>query len=401
MAEKQYTTAAHTTESLIHIAVKMKASDIHFEPFHEKMQIRFRIDGILKKVQSQSSQPIESRLASEIIAYIKVVARMRTDEHNFPQDGRFALRTRAGTQVNIRVSIMPTHYGEKAVLRLLPEHASTMSLGDLGFSKHNQQKLQRALQQNVGMIIVTGPTGSGKTTTLYHCLESVQNKEGLSIATLEDPVEYSIPGVTQIPINEARGFDFQQGLRSLLRQDPDTIMVGEIRDEETARLAIQASLTGHRVLTTLHTANSVSAIPRLINMGIEPYLIAATVKLIISQRLVRKICADCRTQNLLTDALWQHVRHSMSELKLIRPEHIYSGKGCSSCLHSGYSGRIGIYELLEVSEKIKSASIQRKSSRVIKHIALKEGMTELWSDCWRKVVAGITTAEELTNISYE
>lgn len=397
MTEKHSATANNTVQNTIQAAIELGASDIHFEPFQDQMEIRFRIDGQLRLTNT-----INNTLANEIVACIKVMASMRTDEHSLPQDGRCAVKDDAEHQpLNIRVSIMPTHYGEKVVLRLLSNHVSEKTLTSLGLPADVEQKLSHALRQTSGMIIVTGPTGSGKTTTLYHCLASLKNKDGISISTLEDPVEYAIAGVTQIPIFENRGFDFKNGLRSLLRQDPDIIMVGEIRDKETARLAIQAALTGHLVLTTLHTTDTVTAIPRLMDMGIEPYLITATVKVIISQRLVKKLCARCKISAPITDDDWLFIRQTLSDSKLERPKSSYLSKGCKACHGTGYKGRTGSYELLELSPKIASAAMQHKNINVIRRIALKEGLTELWFDCWNKVTQGVTSLEELIKISHE
>lgn len=397
MTGKQYTTAAATVENTIKSAWEMNASDIHFEPLKSQLEVKFRIDGQLRTINT-----INKNLMSESISYIKVMANMRTDEHNLPQDGRFTIKDSAETQsLNIRVSIMPTHYGEKAVLRLLSNHISDKSLSSLGLPADIEQRLNQSLEHSSGMIIVTGPTGSGKTTTLYHCLEYLKNRTGLSITTLEDPVEYAISGITQIPIFETKGFDFKRGLRSLLRQDPDIIMVGEIRDKETARLAIQAALTGHLVLTTLHTTDTITTIPRLVDMGIEPYLITATVKVIISQRLVKKLCSQCKMATVLTDTDRNQIKQLLPESNLDMPDQIYASKGCKSCNGSGYKGRIGVYELLDLSPKIGSAAMQHKNINVMKRIALKEGLTELWVNCWNKVIEGITTIDELIKISHE
>ncbi len=396
MTEKQHITAVHTVENLIQSGWELGASDIHFEPFEEELKVRFRIDGTLR-----AAYIINKKIADEVVSYVKVTASMRTDEHSLPQDNRFVFMNPKKESIHIRVSVMPTQFGEKIVLRLLSNAIDATNLSALGLSLNIENAVRRSLQHSSGMIIVTGPTGSGKTTTLYHLMESIKRKDTLSITTLEDPVEYAVPGVTQIPINETKGFGFDKGLRSLLRQDPDVIMVGEIRDRETARLGIQAALTGHLVMTTLHTTDTLTTIPRLIDMGVEPYLIAAAVKMIISQRLVRMICPKCTTDEPMLDSSWQMVRQSFPDVKMQKPSTTKRGQGCKSCQNSGYKGRIGVYELLEISEKISTAALKRKTPHLMKRIATKEGMIELGADCWDKVVNGITTIEEFMRISNE
>lgn len=378
-------------ETCIEEAYQLRASDVHLSPAEHDIQLRFRIDGVL---QTRCSFP--KTIISEVISRIKVLSNLRTDEHQAAQDGRFRMITKAGAAIDVRVSITPTYYGENAVLRLLADHASAYSLEKLGFSERDREKIEYAITQPHGMILATGPTGSGKTTTLYTTIKMLNSKE-VSIITIEDPIEYAIPGITQIQINPRTGLTFAAGLRSILRQDPNIIMVGEIRDPETAGIAVNTALTGHLLLSTLHTSDSATTLPRLLDMGIDAYLVASTVNVAIGQRLVRQICERCKESYELTDAEVHNLERSLPDRlkgqKLSRT--FYQGKGCRTCEKTGYTGRIGIYEVLVVSPTVREAILNRASSIVIRDIAIKEGMTTMFEDGLRKAQAGQTTLAEI------
>jgi len=301
---------------------------------------------------------------------------------------------------------MPTYYGENAVLRLLTQKEDSFTLETLGFSERDLQIVQKAIKKPYGMILVTGPTGSGKTTTLYTILK-VLNTENVSIITLEDPVEYSIPGITQIQVNPQVGLVFSKGLRAILRQDPNIIMVGEIRDQETADIAVNAALTGHLLLSTLHTNDAPTALPRLLEMGVEPFLIASTVNVVIAQRLVRKICEKCKTEVKLKKteilSILESIGYDLTieNIKKVKDSKFYKGTGCSFCNNTGYYGRLGIFEVLYISSQIKEAIMKREDSSKIKSIALKEGMTTMIQDGFSKVLKGLTTIEEVLRVIHE
>ncbi len=352
--------ASVIVNTLLRKAEEDRASDIHMEPGSIEAKVRFRIDGIL--YEKYIFTPI---LNNEIVSRIKVLAHLRIDEHQRPQDGRFRVLLDNNKPCDVRVSILPSFHGETVVLRLLHDMNQTSSLQDLGMSKADEEKIYHILKRAQGMILVTGPTGSGKTTTLYSLLKKL-NTDTSSIITIEDPVEYEIPGVRHIQTNQHTGLSFAQGLRSIVRQDPDIIMVGEIRDTETASIAVHTALTGHLLLSTLHTTTAATALPRLIDMDIDPYLIASTVEIIIGQRLVRKRCTSCLN-------------------------------GCAVCNQSGFIGRIGIYEILPISESIRTLIMQKVPAQVIQTQATQEGMTLLLDDGLTKVEQGITTLEEVMN----
>lgn len=382
-------------QTCIEEAHTLRASDIHINPYEQNVVIRLRIDGIL-----QDKCVFPKTILSEVISRIKVLSGLRTDEHQAAQDGRFRLITDAGagTPIDIRVSITPTYYGENAVLRLLADHASHFTLEMLGFGEADREKIEHAIAQPYGMILATGPTGSGKTTSLYTLIKMLNAKE-VSIITIEDPIEYAVPGITQIQINHRSNLTFAQGLRSILRQDPNIIMVGEVRDAETAGIAVNTALTGHLLLSTLHTNDSATTLPRLLDMGIDAYLVASTVNIAIGQRLVRKICKHCRKAHELTEA----ERHNLLRILPERlkkhagavPNTFYKGKGCSACDDTGFSGRIGIYEVLVVSPKVREAILERESSVMIKSIAISEGMTTMFEDGLIKATEGKTTLAEV------
>ncbi len=333
---------------------------------------------------------------------MKIKTRMRTDEHRAPQDGRDSFETQGGT-VDVRASIMPTGVGEKAVLRLLSSESHKLTLEQLGFEPKDYKIISKAISRPWGMILTTGPTGSGKTTTIYAILE-ILNKRSVNISTIEDPVEFYIPGVNQSQVDSSAKLTFAKGLRSLVRQDPDIIMVGEIRDEETAEIAVNAALTGHKLLSTLHTNNAATTIPRLLDMGVEPFLLASTLIVTVSQRLMRRVCDACKKEKMFTQ---DEIAESLDEQTLTL---LFAGRkkikisdvtGCAACNSTGYKGRVGIYEVLEVTEEIQKAIIKRSSSEEIEKIAVGEGMTTLMENGVEKVISGETTIEELVRVMHE
>lgn len=370
--------APEIIEQIIDDAQEYRASDIHFEPLENEVLIRFRIDGVL-----QEAGRIQKIYFENILNLIKVRANLRIDEHQATQDGSF----RSGDQnryVDIRVSIVPTTNGEKVVFRLLSRYVHGFSLLDLGFSQKDKDTFFTAGHKPFGMILVTGPTGSGKSTTLYSLLK-ILNNPAVNITTIEDPVEYKMPNINQIQINPAVNLTFARGLRSIVRQDPDIILVGEIRDEETAEISVNAALTGHLLLSTFHANDAASAIPRLIDMGIEPFLLATTLELIVAQRLVRKICEHCRYS----------YEGEFSKQKVT----LYKGKGCTACNHSGYKGRIAIFELINLSPELKELILKNPSSSQIWEVAKRNGSHSFFEDGINKVIAGVTTIDELLRVA--
>ncbi len=382
-------------DALVEDAFLSRASDIHFDPYEDKVIARYRIDGVLHEIHI-----LLKEIQPEVISRIKVLSGLRTDEHQAAQDGRFRIAIKNGQLVDVRVSITPTYYGENAVLRLLSEQAGVFTLDNLGFSQKDLSKVKRAISKPYGMILATGPTGSGKTTTLYSIIKEL-NKPEVSIITIEDPIEYSIAGIDQIQVNPRTGLTFATGLRSILRQDPNIIMVGEIRDEDTANIAINAALTGHLLLSTLHTNDAPTTLPRLIDMKVEPFLIASTINLAMGQRLVRKICPDCKTERKVTEGELKTLVGILSEKLLVGRQVFYTGKGCSACDSSGYRGRLGIYEVMEMDDELRSAITRQADASEIKRIAVKNGMTTMIEDGFQKVLAGITTIEEILRVIHE
>ena len=380
-------------QTCIEEAYFLRASDIHIEPTERDARVRLRIDGLL-----QDKCVFPKAILPEIISRIKVLSNLRTDEHQSAQDGRFRMNTSNAAYIDVRVSITPTYYGENAILRLLADHSSEFNLEMLGFSKSDQVKITNAIAQPCGMILATGPTGSGKTTTLYTLIK-ILNQNEISIITLEDPIEYAISNITQIQINSRSNLTFATGLRSILRQDPNIIMVGEIRDSETASIAVNTALTGHLLLSTLHTNDAATTLPRLLDMGIDAYLVASTVNIAIGQRLVRKICSNCIQPYTLTDAEQKNLFRTTPERLRDNSDKIvptfYRGTGCEACKHTGYKGRIGIYEVLVVSPDVRETLLNRASSVVIKNIALQEGMTTMFEDGLQKAIDGKTTLTEV------
>jgi type II secretory ATPase GspE/PulE/Tfp pilus assembly ATPase PilB-like protein len=374
-----------------------RASDVHLEPDRDEGKIRLRIDGILHDYFT-----IPNELHTRLIALLKIKTRMRTDEHRAPQDGRDSFETQGGT-VDVRASIMPTGVGEKAVMRLLSSESHKLTLEQLGFEPKDYKIISKAISRPWGMILTTGPTGSGKTTTIYAILE-ILNKRSVNISTIEDPVEFYIPGVNQSQVDSSAKLTFAKGLRSLVRQDPDIIMVGEIRDEETAEIAVNAALTGHKLLSTLHTNNAATTIPRLLDMGVEPFLLASTLIVTVSQRLMRRVCDECKKDKLFTrDELVESLDETTLNLLFAKKKKIKisDATGCTACNNTGYRGRVGIYEVLEVTEEIQKAIIKRSSSEEIERIAVDEGMTTLMENGVEKVLGGETTIEELVRVMHE
>jgi type II secretory ATPase GspE/PulE/Tfp pilus assembly ATPase PilB-like protein len=338
-------------ESILRQAHALKASDIHLDPTYTGLHLRFRVHGTLT-----TPYPLPSTLQTEIVARLKILADLRIDEHALPQDGRFKFILTETAYLDVRVSLSPTYHGENAVLRIFSSERTFTSLTSLGFTEIQQDILKEHLKHLHGMILITGPTGSGKTSTLYNLLQ-LRNEPGTSLITIEDPIECSLPGIVQIPVHTRTGLTFAKGLRSILRQDPNILGIGEIRDDETAALAINAALTGHLVLSTLHTIDAPTALPRLLDMHIEPYLIASTVQLIISQRLLTTLCPECR--------------------EALSP-NTYVSTGCISCNGTGTIGRIGVFELMPLSPAIREAVARRAPAHEIRALALSEGMISLY-----------------------
>lgn len=370
-------------------AVKERASDIHLEPFEREVRVRYRIDGVLyEKFTVPRSQE------SAVVSRVKIMANLNIAEHRLPQDGRIKIRL-SGKEIDIRVSIIPTAHGERVVMRILEKGSFLFSLEQLGMDARDHKQMDRLITSSHGIILVTGPTGSGKSTTLYAALQRV-NSPDKNIITVEDPIEYLIPGIGQIQVRPKIGLTFASGLRSILRQDPDVILVGEIRDHETAEMAVQASLTGHLVFATLHTNDSAGAITRLVNMGIEPFLVTSSTIAIMAQRLVRRICDNCK----------QGYAPEPGSLKEVgidpasdRAPELWYGKGCAKCSDRGYFGRTGIFELLVMTPRIQELVLQGADSNVIKREARKFGMRSLREDGAEKMLRGVTTLEEILRVT--
>ncbi|MCA9376205.1 MAG: type II/IV secretion system protein [Candidatus Doudnabacteria bacterium] len=394
-------------DTIVDNAIVEGASDIHIEPMEQKVVVRFRIDGIL-----QDMIVLPKPIYPGVVARIKILTSLKIDEHRLPQDGRFKIE-REGYRVSFRVSIMPVFDGEKIVMRLLNEGSQILTLEQLGFQHSVLEIVKRNVAKPHGMILVTGPTGSGKTTTLYSVM-NVLNQPGVNIATVEDPIEYRMPRINQSQVRAKIGFTFASGLRSLVRQDPDIIMVGEIRDAETAETAIHSALTGHLLLSTLHTNSAAGSMPRLIDMGIKPFLIASTANMVIAQRLVRRICTDCmeriEPEQAMLNAIEKEVDvpHILSILereriiekgKTLKDLPFSRGTGCKSCGDSGYKGRIGIYEVLEMDEDMKDLVTREATSEEIQEAALKKGMITMIEDGFIKIVTGVTTLEEILRVT--
>ncbi len=375
-------------------AVIQRASDIHFEPFEQEMSVRYRIDGILHSILT-----IPKRLQPALLSRVKIMAGMDIAEKRLPQDGRMALRI-GNRHIDVRASDVPVHHGERLVLRLLDRSRMLLNLGEMGLSSELLSIVSRLTQAPHGMILVTGPTGSGKTTTLYAALNAINTPEK-NIITIEDPIEYQLKGIGQIQVNPKIDLTFAGGLRSMLRQDPDVMMVGEIRDVETAQIAIHAALTGHLVFSTLHTNDAVGAITRLLDMGVEPFLIASSVLAVVAQRLVRRICPQCRIPHTLSE--WEREQRILlpSFGRDIDAPVFYRGKGCGYCAQTGFYGRVGIFEMLSMEDEMRTGVLNKADASRLRQQALKQGMISLREDGLRHAQAGVTTFEEVLRVTQD
>jgi len=383
-------------DTIMEYAVSEEASDIHIEPLEEEVLVRYRVDGQLRDVTT-----LPKELHQILVARVKILAELKIDEHRLPQDGRIKTIIN-NSKVSLRVSIMPIFFGEKIVMRVLEESSRRFSLEDLGILGVNLEITKRNITKPHGMVLVTGPTGSGKTTTLYTIL-SILNTTNVNINTIEDPIEYSMPRINQTQVNPKVGLTFASGLRSLLRQDPDIIMVGEIRDKETVGMAVNAAMTGHLVLSTLHTNSAAGAIPRMLDMGVEPFLAASTLNVVLAQRLIRRLCDNCKKQYKIPADLLKSLKDQLKKLG-ISPAQVtnltaggkfYQAGGCKRCGGKGFRGRIGIYEALEVSPKIMTLIVENATSKEIQSTAMKEGMVTMLQDGILKARDGCTTIEEV------
>jgi type IV pilus assembly protein PilB len=384
-AEANATPIIRYVDLILYQAIQDRASDIHFEPFETEFKIRYRVDGALYEMS-----PPPRHLALPVISRVKVMSNLNIAERRLPQDGRIQ-KNIAGRQVDLRVSTLPTQFGESVVLRVLDRTTVNLNIEALGMPDYIYNYLLKTIEKPNGIFIVTGPTGSGKTTTLYACLNKINTIDS-KVLTAEDPVEYDIEGIIQVPMNEAIGLTFARTLRAFLRQDPDRIMVGETRDVETAQIAIQASLTGHLVFTTLHTNDAPGAVTRLIDMGVEPFMISSSLEGVLGQRLIRKICTSCRTPYEPNEATLAQLGLSPHE---IGDKTFYYGAGCEVCNHTGYKGRKGIYELLDITDPLRELINKRAPSVVLKQKAIELGMTTLRQDGLRSIYDGETTIEEV------
>lgn len=386
-------------ETMMVYAYQSRASDVHIEPYEDHVQIRFRVDGVL-----MDAIKLPANLHNQIISRIKILSNLPTDGHSSALDGKFVYTVPDVEDVDVRVSIVPSTNGERIVMRLLAGNMKQYALLDLGMTEEEIKKVREAYAKPYGMILATGPTGSGKTTTMYAFIK-ILNRRNVNIMTIEDPVEYQMKGVNQIQVNQKTNLTFAAGLKSIVRQDPNIILVGEIRDEETANIAVNAALTGHLLLSTLHTNDAATTIPRLLEMGVEPFLVASSVNMIVAQRLVRKICVSCRMSKedslatigseLPTEMVSKHLEKSEKGIRT------YYGKGCDVCRHTGYVGRIGIFEILTMSEEIRKAITEKKEADEIKKIAVAEGMQTMMENGLEKVKLGLTTVEELLRVIKE
>ncbi len=379
------------TDTIIQQAVLAKASDVFIEPMEKTLRIRYRVDGIIREIDQMSKA-----LHLPIISRLKVISNLDISEHRLPQDGRFKTLIEGDKEVDFRVNVLPTAFGEKIVLRVLDKSAGILDIDKLGFEKESLNLLKENALKPHGMILACGPTGSGKTTTLYSILKFVDSPEK-NIVTVEEPVEYQIKGINQVEVKPAVGLTFTSSLRSILRQDPDIIMIGEIRDSETLDIAVKAALTGHLVLSSLHTTTAAGSVIRMMNMGIEPFLICSSVIGIVAQRLIRKICPLCKQSYPIPKELAERLR--LYELKKEKEIKLYRGKGCKGCFQSGYKGRVGITEILILTPQVKEQILQRGGEIKIKEIGRKEGMKTMREDGLIKALAGITSLEEVLRVT--
>ncbi|MBM4402102.1 MAG: type II/IV secretion system protein [Candidatus Cloacimonetes bacterium] len=390
----KYAPVARIVSTILDYAAKSRASDVHIEPQEGQTRVRYRVDGVL---QERLSLP--RAVHDAVVSRIKILANLKIDEKRIPQDGRFMIES-AGTQIDLRVSTLPASHGEKVVMRLLRKSGEIPSLSELGLRANALKHIEQALKKTHGIILVTGPTGSGKTTTLRTALSKV-NSIAVNIVTLEDPVEYEIPGINQVQINPTAGLTFASGLRSILRQDPDVIMVGEIRDRETMELAIQAALTGHLVFSTLHTNSAAGTLPRLLDMGAEPFLLASTMEVVLAQRLVRTLC-ECKKEVAADEQVAQKFKEVLGPLFPKQKQlKVFQAVGCEKCGNAGFVGRMGIYEVLPVSEKIGRLILERETSDRIETQAKDEGMIAMLQDGFLKAIEGVTTVEEVLRVAQE
>lgn len=381
-------TVINLVNLIISTALRERASDIHLVPFESAIELRYRIDGLL-----QVKPPPPKHLHAALVSRVKIMADMNIAERFMPQDGHIQIHHR-GSRVDIRVGTMPTKYGESVVMRLLEKNNRVLTAQELGLDAERAATMQRLVEKPHGLFLATGPTGSGKTTTLYSVLQGIYTPEK-KIITIEDPIEYELAGVAQIPVRPSRNFTFATGLRSILRQDPDVVMVGEIRDSETAEIAIRAALTGHQVFSTLHTNDATGAVTRLLDMGVEAFLISSALEGVLAQRLVRRICADCRVAEEVTSAM-------RDRLEALSGRHIegtfYRGRGCEECRGGGYRGRVGIFELLAVGSELRELILHKRSNAELKAVAQRTMMT-MHQDALQKAAAGLTTLEEIVRVS--
>lgn len=384
--------APEIIEEILTDAVSFRTSDIHFEPQEKEVIVRFRIDGVLHEAGRIPKEYYEN-----IVNRLKVQARLRIDEHYAAQDGAIRF-VRDGHLIDARLSLIPTLDGEKIVLRLLADYMRSFALSDLGLLGDGQKLLEVSAKKPFGMILVTGPTGSGKTTTLYAVLRTLNNPE-VNITTIEDPVEFKIPGINQIQVNQQTNLTFAKGLRSIVRQDPDIILVGEVRDQETAEIAVNAALTGHLLLSTFHANDASTAIPRLIDMGIEPFLLSSTLELIIAQRLVRRICESCRYSISVKTISLEKILPKAKKYFSKESITLYKGKGCPKCSGTGYKGRIGIFEFINMNPELQELILKNPSSQQIWEVSEKNGAISLFEDGLEKVKNGLTTLDELLRVA--
>jgi type IV pilus assembly protein PilB len=398
-------------DTLLEHAILQAASDIHIEPDEKEVRVRYRVDGVLHDAMN-----LPREVLFGIVARIKVLSNLKLDEHRVPQDGRFKIKI-DDKKISFRVSIIPVFAGEKIVMRILDDSAQGVGLESLGLLSDSLDRVQRAITQPNGIFLVTGPTGSGKTTTLYTIL-SLLNKPEVNISTIEDPIEYQVSKINQTQVKSKVGMTFAVGLRALLRQDPDIIMVGEIRDKETMQISLNAAMTGHLVLSTLHTNSAAAAIPRMTDMDAEPFLIASTVNTVVAQRLVRKICPDCKEAyklnkkeldelgkkvdfDSIVKSLNKNKKDLSKEIKKVEDMEFYRGKGCKTCNEEGYKGRMGIYEVLEVTDEIKKLISQNVTAGEIEEKAIEEGMNTMMVDGFIKALEGFTSLEEVLRVTKE
>lgn len=385
---------SNIVNQLLEYAVKSNASDIHIEPEEKQTRVRYRIDGILHE-----KVILPKKVHEAVISRVKILANLKIDERRLPQDGRFTYEF-AGNEIDLRISTLPTVFGEKVVMRLLPKSSRAPTLPELGLRGGSLKNLEVQILRPHGIILICGPTGSGKTTTLYSLLSRLSTTR-VNILTIEDPVEYQIPGANQVQVNPQIGLTFASALRSFLRQDPNIMLVGEIRDTETAELAIQAALTGHEVFSTLHTNSASGALPRLLDMGVEPFLLASAINAIVGQRILRKICSHCKISFNPPAEVVDNIKEILGNLLPRKPLQLYKGTGCTQCGHSGYQGRTGIYEVLLVSEKMMKLILERASTSNIEAEAVSSGMITLKQDGYLKVLEGVTTFEEVLRVGQD